>query len=299
MRDRLLCLLTPLLCATIAFAADGPEKNPETPLATWLSDHQVSVRRTFDGSKDEAKPASFTWINHDGVNGKSFFDVHLGVKVGECEPIAGKLLIYPVAEWHRTSSEKDPVDKLSGKVAVEWRPVQLEPSSTLAPFLLANAQYARDFEKSSWKTTVSAALSAISNRNWWPGNETRLATDTHMIRYYIYAGAEYYDKLPVVQGEPLWVGLARVQGEWHLLRSRAKGPWQSEIAQVRIEYAFRRRISGGEGIDCSLGLFAGEIDWFLDRRAHVAISYRYQRGNDPLTDFAFNERSSLGVTAKF
>ncbi len=275
----------------------APEKNPDSAVGTWLASHNISIRRTFDGSKDEQKPATLTWANHDTTDGTSYSDVHLGVKVAEWEPLPD-LLVYPVFEWHRTTTAKDPLHKLSGKLGVEYRPISLA-DSPLVPVLYGALSYARDYEKRTWKTTANILLGPTGDRAWWPGTPTRNTTNTRMFRYYVYAGVEYYDKLPLVMGQPLYVALGRAQAELHFLRSAAADPWQPEIAQLTFEYAYRRRMSGEEGLDRRLARLAVEFAWFLDRKSHVALAFRYQRGDDPLADFAYSEQSSIGIAAKF
>ncbi len=270
----------------------------EEPLIAWTRKN-MSVRRTFDGSKDENKPANVTWIGRDAANGKAFWDINAAIKLVEI-PFGPKarpeaFILYPAIEWHRQTTIVTPVNKGSGKLALEWFPL---PSTghTVVPFATANVQYTRDWEKQTWSTSAAVLGSLWSKKPWLPGAITRLADLTQAVRYYVYLGAEYYDKVPVVAGEPLYTGLARFSGEWNWLS------WHDptyRITQVLLEYTYRRRLSGDDGINHRLGLTAIEANLYLDRKSNVAIGYRYQRGDDPVKDFAYDEQSSVGLKFKF
>lgn len=270
----------------------------ELPLLKWLRTN-VSVRRTFDGSKEENKPANITWVGRDATNGRDFWDVNVALKVLEIplgthnRPEA--LVVYPVIEWHRQNTVATPVNKGSAKLGVEWFPMALS-KDTVVPFAVGNVQYIRDWEKPSWSTSANLLLGLWSKKSWLPGANSRFLDRTQMLRYYVYLGAEYYDKLPVVAGEPLFTGLWKVSGEWNWLSSRDP---TYRMTQVLMEYTLRRRLAGSYGINRRLSLEAVEANIYLNRKANVAIGYRYQRGDDPVKDFAFNEQSSVGLKVKF
>lgn len=284
-------------CADNKASFTVPQGPYEGPLLPWLRKN-VNIRRAYDGtSKDENTPANITWVGHDAMNGQAYWDVNIAIKVLNL-PIGRRtpapLLLYPVVEWHRQTTTSTPTNRGSGKLALEWFPLTTD-DHTVVPFVNGNLSYTRDWEKDTWTTNATALVGVWSKRPWLPGALSRFASYTQVIRYYVYIGGEYYDKLPAVNSGPLTTFAARASMEWYWLSWRDQ---RRPLSQVLLQYAYRHRLSSNP-LPSTMYLFVLEANVFLDRRGNIAFGYRYQRGEDPLKDFTYTEQSSVGLKVKF
>src|SRR5262249_27204362 len=113
-----------LLLLLASSAAAQPTPPPPSTIARWLKawqDKGLSVRQAFDGSKNESKPASFSYL-------RPLYTADIGVKFLEWDPLKNSttatLPIGPSLEWHRTNTPKN-ANTLSGKLNMDLAVEQL------------------------------------------------------------------------------------------------------------------------------------------------------------------------------
>jgi hypothetical protein len=273
-------------------------------IGTWLANQHIAIRQSFDGASTEAKPAALTWVNHDSKLGGDYYLVDLGAqyKAPELVPCANcSLVLLPTLEWHRDTTTKTPTNIVCPKLNLEFRPARVaagpadEPGGhTIVPFFLLSGSASRDFKQLTTKGNLSLRTSLFGIKNWLPGSELTTGDEkTYRGQYYPYLGVDWIDPVPGKTGTHFWSGIARFYAEYAPL---AKG--NTQYLQVLLDYTYRRKLRGDPSVGKNLPLFIVGLNLFLDAKNRVAVGYQYQRGYDAKDDFAFHEKSSIGIKIK-
>jgi hypothetical protein len=279
------------------------------PLGSWMSSHQLAIRQTFNGSKDEQKPASVFFNKVSSGTAKDFAVIDAAVKVSQWQvpiPPPIQLLLFPTAEYHRNTSQSKASQTASGALNVEFRPVGLTVAGMsqsasfwpVAPAIFATAKLARDLEKKKVGDDYSGMLTITSNMSWFPGTHwvTRdgQGVSTYRGTYYLYAGVELFRSGMGSADTTAKLGVARLWAEgWPI----AFGTRQ--YLQLTGDLTYRWRVggnlAGGRDIpDLALG-----ANFWLDGQGHVGLGLQYSRGHDSANDFLFREQTAIGAKLKF
>jgi hypothetical protein len=261
-------------------------------LALSLRMDAIEVRATFDGSKNEQKPAQVNWIKPAGED--HVFAVDIGAKVWEKPFLEGDLEAGIVTEWHRHTSERKPLNSLMIGTNVEWIPLEvatyqhdgtLVPTSRgriIAPLFTALAGYEENREDDKRGLKAQAFVMPYSTRPGLPGARSRVGGGT--LRYYPYLGAEVLDH-ETPEGESRY--------EFGVLRVRAE--WQQQRLLLATDYAYRQSLNNS----ADTSFFEASATFHLDQDQHFGIGVVYKSGEDPSASYEEREQTALAFTIKF
>ncbi|WP_299531845.1 hypothetical protein [Ulvibacterium sp.] len=274
-------------------------------LEEWFEKHSFSVRNTFDGSKNEQKPASiFFRENHKSDN--DFLNVDLAFKISEFELFVNKpmaLIIYPKVEWHKSTDTTDIKDKLDGGINLEWIPFALKspdldealdnPGVKLSPYFQGISSFKRNFIDNVYETKLSGNISFVSNYKFMPGSDFRNNNDDFLGRYYPYLGVEY-NRIPdlLVDGEV-------EEFTTYFFRVFIESWVIPQDLQLNLDYTFRRNLSSGSDIRKSLPVFILSLNYYPGNQESVGLGYEYKNGYDNEGRYNLIETSSLKLNVKF
>src|SRR5688572_15181412 len=152
-----------VLCATLLSARATAAQTPD-PLGKWFTDHAISIRRVFDGSKDEQNPASIFYVREPTGKDREFASIDVAAKVREIEwnpGTSGSVLLYPVIDYHRSTNAGKLINKAGGAARLELRPVGLTaptPSDATTPLPALNGHY--------WPVAPTFIVDAKVARDW-------------------------------------------------------------------------------------------------------------------------------------
>lgn len=259
-----------------------------------LVEQGMEIRKSFEGTvKELGAPASASYADSD-ISG-SFYGVDLGIKLANWQPPlkTGTLLLFPVAEWHRSTAEGEEKNKLSAGLNVEY--------FLDTPFFIFTSKLGRDFQADT--TSVQASVMASLFReesNYGPGAPIRTPSGSLLGRYYPYIGVEYFDNLPFKRGEEVlasevtaWFSTGRLYVSWFPFnKTLDEGP-----LQVHGTYTFRKSIDGDLPED-SYDLLNLSLVYYLDEDQRFGIGYDYDQGEDPAANFLKNKKSSVSLRLK-
>jgi len=280
----------------------------------WLKKQGVSVRRTFDGSKNENQPASLQMVESEKPQDDSYFLADVGVKVAEFE--FGRtpdlsLVIYPVLEWHRSTQRDKAVDNTSLSVKGEFRPFPLRlqevagdapegvPAGnkglTIAPTFLGEVGRYWDEAADSSVTKVALSVFPTSNIEGWPGSDIRDRNDVFRARYYVpYVGVERWES------RGLWEGAT---GSFFTLRGYVEivpiATTEREYLELISDYTHRLLIDGRDPVPNNTSIWTTSLTLYPNGTRHIGIGVDYSSGRDPSKSFNEVRRWSLGLKAKF
>jgi hypothetical protein len=277
----------------------------DDPLGSWMTARSISIRKTFDGTKEEQNPARLFWLDNPTFPEKSATLTDVAVKISqkEFEPWFGsQLLLYPVGEYHRTTATSKPTNTASATGKVELRPFGLSvpdgppmvgPFFWIAPLFVGDAKLSRDFETAQWADKFAAQMTLTSLRTGLPGSQIRTGT-TLRGRYYPYVGVERYHNRTAGLDTVGTFGLLRL---WAELWPIASGVHQ--YLQLTGDWSGRKRTDGSLGGDDYLRDLALGANLYFDGKGHLGVGVEYARGNDNQNGFIFREQTSAGLRIKF
>lgn len=283
------------------------------PVGGWFSRHNVSVRKVFDGTKDEQNPASLFYAREPTGRDREFSSIDVAVKVSEWELLASRpsssLLVYPVVDYHRSTNAGKLVNKAGAAARIEFRPVGLwTPSGAdtagtavvpgtwwrVAPTFILDGKLARDWQGRTNETRVGLQVFPTSNLRGLPGSNVRNRRGAYLGRYYPYVGVEHYRFGGAAADTSVAAAYARLWLEaWPITT-----PTQ-QFLQLTAELTSRHRLSGDRTMPRQLSDAALGANLYLDGNGHVAIGVDYANGRDATQRFARRERTSAGLKIKF
>ncbi len=273
------------------------------PLCKWFEKYGISIRKTFDGSKEEQSPASISGVDEAKPSGRRFWTVDVAAKVSgrEFHPTTQSTLeIYPTGEYHQSTKDSTSTNRGSAGLRADFQPYAVRPFGASGAGLpigfvvSGNAKIARNFVSRSNETTWSATLAPYGATRGMPGASLRRASGAFLGRYYLYGGIERYEYNNVPKDSAGTFVMGRAWSEWWLVATSTH-----EYVQFTTDFAWRSRTSGTlspkrQTADVSLGL-----TWYLDGLQHVGIGVDYARGNEAGQHFTFRERTTVGLKIKF
>jgi hypothetical protein len=275
-----------------------------TGLKDWLEERNFSIQKTFDGSRNENKPASIAFQeNHRSAN--DFFNIDLGVKLSELELLkntGSPLLLYPKVEWHKSTDSTDLKNKIDGGLNVEFMPFGLKSPDLpggipnkgliLAPWIQGSSSVRRNFIDDVFELKLAAQVSLVSNYKFLPGYIFRDKEKNFLARYYPYIGFEYY-RLPGLitkgQTEEFSTFFVRLFVDiWIVPRT----------VQFNLDGAYRRIINNNTSIRTWLPLMASSVYFYPGKQEVISIGYEYTHGYDTYSKFQLIQLSSLKLSVK-
>lgn len=270
----------------------------------WLTDNNFAIRQTFDGSKNENKPASISFQeNHKATN--DFFNADIAIKLSELELLNNKgsvLLFYPKVEWHKSNDSTDLKNKLDGGLNFEFIPFGLKapdlPNGSpngkfvIAPYFIGNSSFKRNFINNVYETKLSLQVSLSSNYKFLPGSSIRDKKGNFQARYYPYFGIEYNympDLVTKGQTEEFSTFFLRFFAEIWVI---------PQTLQVNIDGTYREVINNSTSLRTSLPILASSVYLYPGKQESLGIGYEYKHGYDNTGTFQLMQISSLKLSWK-
>lgn len=262
----------------------------------WLKEKNVQIRKTFDGSKDEAKPAAISW-NSDYENSKFYSVMDLGIKISEFSFLDGKgpfkILFYPKVEWHRNTIDDDTKKKNNFTAGVNTEIyVKFGESWFARPFISGSFDYKSDQVKKLETTQAKAFFSFSGINDGEPGAQVKDKSLALKFRYYPYIGIESYKNIAVPhQSAQMWA--ARIFFEAYPI---SRG--EHSYLQLTFEYTFRNIIDDNLYNAGDLRWATASANFFPDGKGKLGIGLDYSYGEDPSSNFVKTKLLSLGLKLK-
>lgn len=273
-------------------------------IANWLTTNNFSIRKTFDGSKNEGKPASFLYReNHKTPN--DFFNIDLGVKLSELEVLkhsSSSLIIYPKLEWHKSTDSTDLKNKLDGGVNFEFIPFGLKAAdlpeglpnkgAVIAPLFQATTSFKRNLIDKVSETKLAFQFSLVSNYNFLPGSSVRDKNDNLILRYYPYFGLEYYSSPDLISK-----GVTE-KFSTYFIRLFAEVWIIPKTLQLNLDGTYRQIINNKSSIRTWLPLVSPSLYFYPGQQESFGIGYEYRHGYDSEAKYQLIQLSSLTLNIK-
>lgn len=262
------------------------------PKTSWFQDN-VSIRKSFDGSKNENKPATFALFeNHRSDN--DFFNADIAVKIIEWEvfPNSGSILtLFPVAEYHRSSNDEDEKDKFSLGLNGEY---YFGSQWTLKPYVLSNIVLKRNLLEGTNELKYVGQLSLFGTKPGQPGHRFRFDNEASDYKgtYYPYFGFEYNEVPNLVTAgatEIASVVFIRFFLEY----------WFAPKSIQFIANGIYRNLISDSTIKKDLPLLDLSLNYYPGRQDHISLGIDYRNGYDPDSRFSRIENTSLSVKVNF
>ncbi len=268
-----------------------------------LVDAGFQLRKSFSGtSQDQSQAAEVGWAHDAEIGAKDFWNVNLAAKIVQWSPFTKKdqldppvLVVSPVVEWHHTSTGLTITNKLSFKLMGEYQPIVLRSSRAIVPVAVLSVQGNHDFVAGKWSDGETLIVTGLSTCTGCPGRPERLAKGALLVRYFPYGGITRAAGSSV-PGQPAYLGVLRmdVQLDW---LSRIDPTRQ--FLEMFVGYIYEPRITSASAFPGHVDLLTLSVATFLDPGNHFGVGLSYQRGEDPVDNFKFDSRSSIGLRVKF
>ncbi len=275
---------------TIDVCSQGNSEN-------WFEKTGISIRKTFDGSVNEYKPAAFSLYENHKSSINDFINADLAVKIKELELLPNTstiLLLYPVAEWHKSSNENDKKDKLSAGVNGEF---YFGQNRTLTPYLLSNFAFKKNLLTDSNELKYVGQFSFIGNSSYpyLPGVTWRFNNESSDYKglYYPYFGYEY-NEIPDLFADGVTESFSMLFARLFLEY------WVAPRSiQLIFDGTYRNVLGDSSVLKKDLPILNLSFNYYPGKQEHVSIGVNYKNGYDPDAGYAEVEITSLNLNVKF
>lgn len=277
-----------LFLSSISFS----QSKKDDDKSSWFKDN-VSIRKTFDGSKNEKKPAAFTLFeNHKSDN--DYFSADIAIKFIEWELFGNSnqiLTLFPVIEYHKSSNEEDEKDKLSVGLNGEY---YFGENLTLKPYLLSNFVFKRNLLENKNELKYTAQFSFFSLKKGFPGATWRFNDKESNYRgtYYPYLGFEY-NEIPNLLVDGTTEHLSNL-----FVRLFVDFWFLPQTVQVIFNGTYRNLLSE-ENIKDDLPLLNLSLNYYPGKQENISIGVDYKNGYDPEAKYNLVETTSLNLKVNF
>lgn len=278
--------------------------------AWWID--QFDLRKSFDGGKSEQEPATVTYVNPN--DGEEFWLVDLAIKykgkdfAPESGPLA-ELLVAPSFEWHKASAEPllqlSAANKISANLTTEIYLHDVFGGRSACPIWLAPGAFIKgSITKNELMDTTEGSASILastfSDVNWMPGAISAVR-GRPFVRYVPYVGIEYFNNLAITankvvlaEGFTGWFRTFRLYVEMF----PNLNPFAARNRLVFTgEYIYRSPVDDAI-FSNSLSLTSASLTFYFDVGQTVGLSYNYESGENPKTNFVRQRRSLIAFRAK-
>ena len=294
-----------LLIFILCLSRSNAQDSCLVKFSDWMSKNNISIRKTFDGSKNESKPASFAYQeNYKSEN--DFFILDLGIKLSEIELLKDKsssLIFYPKIEWHRSTDSTDLKNKLDGGINFEFLPFPLKSPDLnkelsnngliISPWFQGGLSFKRNLLTNVFETKLTGQISFMSNYKFLPGYLFRDKKYNFRGRYYPYIGIELNnipDLISKGQTEKFSIVFVRLYIEcWILPKSM----------EVIFDGVYRQNIENSSQLRKDLPFCSTSINFYPGKQEAFSIGYEYKHGFDSDSKYQLIQISSLKFNAKF
>ncbi|WP_020539310.1 hypothetical protein [Lewinella cohaerens] len=296
-----------LFCMSFVLSLGLLAQEGEKNFSEWIEGNGISLRKSFDGSKDEQKPATFGLLN-DLQSSNDYFNVDVALKITEIGLIQkGKsnLIFFPKIEYHRSSNITKEIDKFELGINAEYVPFQRKAEPGVIPHNLpnlgvifspwVNIQYStkRNFLTSEYEEAAALILSISSNYKYLPGRSVRDENGEFIFRYYPYIGFEY-NSVPQFTDKMYGADYTSI-----LLRMFFEYWVVPRDVQLTFDWQYRRNYSDAEELRKHVQFIALSTNFYPGKQENVGLLVEYKRGYLADTGFEFINRYSVNVAVKF
>ncbi len=282
-------LLVYTFCFILPFIVSGQTEIKKT---SWFKDN-VDIRKTFDGSKNENKPATFAlYENHKSNN--DFFSADVAIKFIEWELLQNSrsiITLFPVIEYHRSSNDDEKKDKLSAGLNGEY---YFGSNWNLKPYLLSNFVFKRNLLENINEIKYVAQISFFGTKPGQSGFKLRFDNKQKDYRgmYYPYFGYEF-NKIPDLISEGNTESISFLFFRLHLEH------WISFKAIQIIANGIYRSLISDNTLKEDLPLLNLSLNYYPGNQDNISIGLDYKNGYDPGSKFTQVEITSLSLNIKF
>jgi len=261
----------------------------------------ITVRKSFTGTtKDANAPA--TIVVETASPGSSDTAVDIGVK-GKLPDFGTDpftLNLSPAIEWHKSTLEENPVDKLS----IDATLFVARFLSTFNDYIGSDLKYkiARDFVLDNNPNSIVWRIFYHTGERPgpWPGLHLKLNGE-ELFYYLPSIGIEHYSKLALKEqqfGQSVQLA-PPVSGSFYALALNFfLNPFPATFnEQLSIIGTITQRIrfAGDPSIPKDSTLSQLSLTYFFDRSRNYGFGVDYQNGRDPDRNFVAQTRTSIGL----
>lgn len=274
------------------------QDSTDSKVLKWLENNKISIRKTFDGSKNENKPAALLFReNHKSAN--DFVNIDMAVKISELELFKhtnSPLIIYPKFEWHKSTDSTDLKNKLDAGVNFEFYPFPLNADNykgvVMAPWFQGTSSFKRNLIDKVYETKLSLQVSFISLHKYYPGYKWRDKNKEARLIYYPYFGLEY-NLLP-----DLLIKGTREEFSTYFMRIFVEVWIVPRTLQLNIDGTYRQIINNKSAIRTKLPIFNPSLYFYPGKQESIGIGFEYKNGYDTDSKFQLIQVSSLALNIK-
>ena len=296
----------------------------EPPPPTWREQvsKYVTLRKGFDGGKDENEAAAFGYID-PGKDSPAYWLVDAGVRTVAFNwqlNDSGTLetFVYPSVEWHHMSGEpvlrQDATNKGTlGANGEVWLPPLTD--FKIREALIGKAKQSRNFIKDTSETAVTLALESCAEgvetheNGGWEGGVRPCAELTYngkrKFHYYPYIGFERYDKLAIsnatTTGAPAFDGsllMLRVQADAYPFNDAFRAGDIKGLV-LNVEFAYRHLLEAHDGFESRhLNMFKLAASYFFTKGQTVGVGFTLDTGRYPEVNFVSMRRMVIALRLK-
>lgn len=311
-----LSAVTIFALSVVFMSSDAAAQDSARPWAGCFK--AFEVRKAFDGGKDEAQPAVFSFVGiADESTTRSAYLIDVSVRNKRCsiwQGDSGEFSLGASAEWHigdanalreekRRNKGKAGLSAYFSRTLAETTDAAGNETFSARLWTVLKAEGAKDFiddtNSASISLVVTPSVIKPGGTSFFPGEALTLGDVT--VAYYPSTGLEYIEKLKIGEVAPAfkgWDWLLRVEA---LISIGVSG--QGEIdgpVQIVAEASERRRIDGLDTIaEGRLSFVSVTATFWLNAGRNVGIGMAYDSGRAPATNFIAQQRNSFGLQIKF
>ena len=279
---------------------------------------KFKLRKTLDGSKNEALPAI---ISYEKKDEESYYNVNLASSYGSysCGSKLYDINITPKAEYHRSTGKKE-VRKSSVGINTDLSFTifknKLDSNGHLIqsnwyeinPYILSEASVIRDSVNDKTTRRYALLLSGYSLKQGSIGEplsfparngEQPNTANLHHFKWLPFIGWESYEKLAIVNGDieiapavnPTF-RIAKLSIEYYPLRRKYGS---KKGFQVLANHTYRRLNGLSDIINKSTRHFELSFNYFFDTDGHVGLGIDYEDGASPKRNFLNDEITTVAL----
>lgn len=298
-----------IVVATIStltvLAQEGAEKKDTIPsppafvlkinkATKWLENQGFQIRRTFDGTKSETKPAAIAW-NSDYENKKFFTVIDAGIKLVDFELLPNSTVgwtAYPKLEWHRNTIDDDAKKKnnLSGGLGTEF--LYNGGQWYSRPVITGSFDYKKDFVKNLKTIQYTIFATFQGKKTGQPGGQAKGKNDELIFRYYPYSGFEQYRSIGQTgQKASMWAN--RLYIEFFPISNR-----EYQYLQLTFDYTYRKVFSDNLYNNGNMEWLMLGLNFYPSGKTNLGLGLDYSQGEDPTSNFVKTKLLALGIKLK-
>lgn len=275
-------------------------------LARWFTCHHIKVRESFESEQAEKKPAVIAFDS--GNSEADYYKVDVGVRF-RANQLFESLLWYPTVELHRSTAEKEPINKKSAALKLEYYPSPGDatggglprPVRRIKPFFLLEGKATRDSQAHQTVGSASLLTSFRTSGQFafpGPGQGVRCGSAKLVcFRYRPYFGIEHFNRLKVgpegatsdFDGS---FAVGKVGVEIYPIPLETFRP-----LEILMEGQYRNRLNSNDAVKRETYSWSAQLNWYLDEAQSIAIGVDYEDGRSPDNNFVYGHR--YGIALKF